>query len=46
MAASGRKQTLVFVDLALSERPLSGKGDIQDVAASESLRKDRFRQLG
>ena len=38
----GRKRTLDFVDFGASERPLSGKADIQELATQKSMWNGRF----
>ena len=42
MSAYGRKRPFDSALFRVSERPLSGKADIQELAAPESLRNDRF----
>ena len=42
MSASGRKRPLISVVFAVLERPLSGKGDIQNDATETPLANDRF----
>ncbi len=42
MSAFGRSRPIISTGLTVSQRPLSGKADIQELAPKKSPRNDRF----